>query len=126
MADDITFDDSDFLEKIQELNDSADNKIDAANRDIALTILLVSHDEVPILIGDLQNSGQVDHGTEENEYIVGYNKVYAAYQHEGHFPDGTHIIKHHTNPRAKTKFLEDPIAHNLPLFLTFYSKIIEG
>lgn len=93
---------------------------------IALKLLQLSQEEVPIYIGDdhlgghLQNSGTTDRDGEDA--IVGYNTPYAAYQHEGQFKDGTHVIHNHTSDRGKTKYLEDPLKNNLEVFLSYYGQ----
>lgn len=77
---------------------------------IADEILRLSQLEVPFVSGELMNSGvSQPNGTEE--WIVGYNKVYAAYMHEGHWHDGSHVITQYSNGR-KGKYLEDPIKMN--------------
>lgn len=45
-------------------------------------------------------------------HVVFYNKEYAPYQHEGARKDGSHVIKRHSKPGTKTKFLIDP-AHEI-------------
>lgn len=81
---------------------------------------LSSH-EVPHDTGMLQNSYGIETGI--NEVVAGYNKEYAAYQHEGIRADGTRRISSYQKGR-KGKFLEDPIKNNLSVLLNFYRKVI--
>lgn len=77
--------------------------------------------EVPHDTGQLQNSYGIDE--EEEGYVVGYNKVYAAYQHEGVRADGTHVVKNYQKGR-KGKYLEDPIKNNLSQLLGYYQRVM--
>lgn len=85
----------------------------AAESMVAEEIIRLSNSEVPK--GDtreLQNSATVEQSGDET--LVGYNIVYAAYQHEGHRADGTRIIRSYRE--GKGKFMEDPIRNNLSVF----------
>lgn len=110
----ITFDTKDLERGIEELA----RKISGASRngvnDVATEVLRLSQFEVPHDDGLLMSSGVVE-PVSDDEAIVGYNKTYASYQHEGRRADGTHVIKHYQKGR-KGKYLEDPIKNNLPLF----------
>lgn len=74
-------------------------------------VLRLSQKEVPHDTGMLQNSGAVE-PIDENTVAVGYNKEYAAYQHEGRRADGSRPIMKYGKGR-KGKYLEDPIKNNL-------------
>lgn len=120
MASDI--DDSEFQNRINELVTMVDKKARGIFKTVANEVLRLSQNEVPIYTGSnkkaiggsLQNSGFVeDH---DDESIVGYNIVYAAYQHEGQRRDGSHVVTHYTNPRSKKKFLENPIKNNMDVW----------
>jgi hypothetical protein len=73
---------------------------------------------VPYLDGDLLESQDVHQATEdsvEDGAQVQYDTPYAAYQHEGVMPDGSHVITNHShgrNPAAQTHFLSQPLAEN--------------
>lgn len=122
---DIEWDISDFESKASaEIEKVKRNTMQAVN-DVATTILALSQLEVPHDIGILQNSGVVKPAQEieDPEAIVGYNTPYAAYQHEGHRRDGTHIIKNYQGGR-KGKYLEDPIRNNLRVFRDYFTKLL--
>lgn len=74
-------------------------------------ILRLSQAEVPHDTGALQNSGHVE-PVDSETVAVGYNKEYAAFQHEGRRRDGSHVVLHYQKGR-KGKYLEDPIKNNL-------------
>ncbi len=98
---------------------SVGNKTRKDLQDIATEILRLSQLEVPHDQGTLQNSGAIEDGPEENMVTVGYNTVYAAYQHEGARADGSHPI-HAWQAGRKGKYLEDPIRNNLGRFKDYF------
>lgn len=132
----IKFDSSDFLGKIAGYSLLVQARMKQATEDVANEALRLSSNEVPIYTpfltssksdhtgGDLQDSGHVENGDDDYEKLVGYNTVYAAYQHEGDWPDGSHVIRQHSNPRGKTKYLENPISQNLDAFKQFFQNAI--
>ena len=83
---------------------------------IADEILRLSQFEVPHDTGALQNSGHVEEG--KDQFIVGYNKVYAARLHEN--------PQYRFQKGRKGKYLEDPIKNNTPTFIKVYGDIIKG
>jgi hypothetical protein len=116
MASNIEWDIKDFvnkgallIEKVKQFNLKAVNEI-------ADEVLRLSQREVPHDKGLLQNSGHVE--PQEDEAIVGYNKVYAARLHE--HPE------YRFQKGRKGKYLEDPIKHNLNVFIEYYNKIMSG
>lgn len=139
---DLDFDMSDFERGTDELVRRIEAQNVKATDVVALKLLQLSQQEVPIYMwendpqvaimeaagvpvehktgGHLQNSGTTDRDGEDA--LVGYNTPYAAYQHEGQMPDGSRIIRHHTSPRGKTKYLEDPLKNNLAVFLEYYGR----
>ena len=119
----ITWDDSSFQEGVRLLQAKINAGAKKAVSDIAAEVLRLSQMEVPHDVGTLQNSGAVEPGTDEFEQIVGYNTVYAAYQHEGHRADGSHVITHYQGGR-KGKYLEDPIRNNLDTFKSYFDGIL--
>lgn len=117
-------DDSDFLSRLDTLDESVTREAVKAMELLGNELMRLSAKEVPIHTvpgepgGALQNSGFVDIVNEGggDEVVVGYNIVYAAYQHEGRRKDGSHVVKQYTNARSKPKFLEDPIKNNMELW----------
>ena len=81
-------------------------------------ILRLSQFEVPHDTGALQNSGHVEPSGLADEYVVGYNKVYAARLHEN--------PQYNFQKGRKGKYLEDPIKLNLSTFLRFYGDALKG
>lgn len=117
----VDWDTSSFDDAIGKLSKSAEDKAKQAVDKVAAEILRLSQFEVPLDTSNLLQSGQIDPGT-GLEQIVGYNTVYAAYQHEGVRRDGTHPISHWQGGR-KGKYLEDPIRHNIDVFRSFFNGI---
>jgi hypothetical protein len=114
MANNIVFTTKDLLEGLQRMAGMADDATHHGINDVATEVLRLSEREVPHDKGLLQNSGMIE-DVSKLESIVGYNKEYAAYQHEGRRFDGTHVIKNYQRGR-KGKYLEDPIKNNLSVF----------
>lgn len=90
---------------------------------IANELLRLSQFEVPFLSGELLNSGVARRNGEE--FVVGYNKVYAAYMHEGHWHDGSHEIHKYSNGR-KGKYLEDPMKINKEIFTEYFGATLRA
>lgn len=111
----IDIDDKEFIKKLTEI---AGKKIDdnrqKAVHNIASEILRLSASMVPFDKGMLLNSGNVI--DEDEQSIVGYNKVYASRLHE--HPE--YIFK---NGRSG-KYLETPIKINLTVFLNYYKEMV--
>lgn len=120
----VTWDTSEFDAGMIALGISVGKKTHTAINAIATEILRLSQIEVPHDTGNLQNSGAVENGSSEDEKIVGYNTVYAAFQHEGVRADGSHVITHWQDGRKK-KYLEDPIRNNLETFKNYYDGIFD-
>ena len=63
---------------------------------------------------------------DETVASVIFNTPYAAYQHEGQRPDGSHVIRRWTMTESGTKFLEAKLlAHSLEYF-QFVASAIKG
>lgn len=121
----IVIDTSDLNKGIERLLGEAGKANKKGMSNVAEEIMRLSGEEVPL--GEtaiLQDSGQVEPG--DDEYIVGYNCTYAAYQHEGQRKDGTHVVRHYSNTRSKRKFLEDPIKNNIDTLLEHYARAMGG
>ena len=116
MASNIEFDDSDFQKKVSDLvTRRMPDQVQQAVHDVASEILRLSQHEVPHKTGELQNSGSVK--DQNDESLVGYNKVYAARLHE--HPE------YRFNNGRKGKYLEDPIKNNMAVFLAYFKKTLE-
>jgi hypothetical protein len=113
---DITFNTSDFDNKITKFELNITKSTHKALNMIADEVLRLSSFEVPHDTGLLQNSGHVeDHG---DEVIVGYNKVYAARLHE--HPE------YRFQKGRKGKYLEDPIKRNIVVFTNLVKQSLTG
>jgi hypothetical protein len=112
----ITIDTSDLNKGIERLLKETDKANKKGMSDVAEEVLRLSQFEVPHDKGLLQNSGHVEAG--DNEYIVGYNKVYAARLHE--HPE------YKFQKGRKGKYLEDPIKNNTDTLLEHYARAIGG
>jgi hypothetical protein len=112
----ISIDDSDFQKKSADFIKLISDKARKATVDVASEILRLSQFQVPHDTGELQNSGQID--PQQDETLVGYNKVYAARLHEHpeyHFQGA---------PQRKGKYLEDPIKNNMSIWRKFFENIL--
>lgn len=110
----VEFDDSSFREGIKNLELKLPKYNKTALNDVANEILRLSSFEVPLDTGNLMGSGSVQEQGEE--FIVGYNTVYAARLHENpqyNFQNG-----------RKGKYLENPIKVNADILLRFYNEAI--
>lgn len=107
----ITFDTTNFDRQTNFLEKQIIGTTPKALNQAADEVLRLSQKEVPHDKGLLQNSGAVE-TIDSDTVAVGYNKEYAAYQHEGRRADGTHVIQNYQKGR-KGKYLEDPIKNNL-------------
>lgn len=103
--------DAGLIQYLSKANSAAENGLMA----IGDELLRLSTQQVPHDKGMLQNSSQTEK-TGDLEITVGYNTEYAAYQHEGAWPDGTHVIRNHSKQGRKTKYLIDPLMSNMTVF----------
>lgn len=60
------------------------------------------------------------------EAIVGFNKPYAAYQHEGMRADGSHAVVNYSEPSSGAKFLESKMASSGEEYLGIIAREIGG
>lgn len=121
MASNVTIDTSSFDAGIKKLDAIVESKSQDGLFAIATEVGRLSSHEVPHDTGMLQNSYGIEIGVDE--VVAGYNKEYAAYQHEGVRADGSRQITSYQKGR-KGKYLEDPIKYNLNALLSFYQKIV--
>lgn len=99
------------MKKTESLVDKVGSDIGRPIREVALEVLRLSTYEVPHDKGLLQASGNVEDTSDPQDFIVGYNKVYAARLHE--HPE------YRFQKGRKGKYLEDPIKNNLSVFQKF-------
>ena len=110
----ITINDSSFKKGMVKLEQSFPGFNSDALAEIANEVLRLSSLEVPLDTGNLMNSGHTEKSGDE--YLVGYNTVYAARLHENpqySFKNG-----------RKGKYLESPIKNNLRVFREYYADSI--
>jgi DNA repair photolyase len=119
---DIEWDAKELLKGLDRLEDVVIKAATKGLDKIGDELLRLSEKEVPHDKGLLQASGSKERVSNE-EVIVGYNKEYAAYQHEGHYPDGSHQIQQYQKGR-KGKYLEDPLKMNLSIFQKFMDEAL--
>jgi len=108
----IVFDTTDFDAGVKRLEAVFPGFNKSALNDVANEVLRLSSFEVPLDTGRLMNSGSVQESGDE--FLVGYNTVYAARLHENpqyNFQNG-----------RKGKYLEDPIKMNMDRFIRFYNE----
>lgn len=74
-----------------------------AAKAVAEAILHDSTPYVPKQQGTLRDVGRVE--VEPDGAAVVWDTVYAAYQWYGCWPDGTHVVKHHTTPGTVTQWV---------------------
>jgi len=109
-------DDKEVLENFKRLQLKARMMQRKATMDVASEVLRLSTFEVPHDKGLLQASGAIER--DGDNAIVGFNKVYAARLHE--HPE------YRFQKGRKGKYLEDPIKHNLRVFVKFIKQAVEG
>lgn len=108
----VEFNLSELMANLDKLGHIADDWVKAAQIEMADTLMLLSREEVPHKDGILMGSANVEYDNAEKTSIVSYNTEYAAFQHEGMRPDGTHIVVNYSKPGRKKKFLEEPLKIN--------------
>jgi len=125
----VTFDTSDLMRGLNELEGEVDKWFADALEEMADTLLLLSSYEVPHDTGQMQSTGHKfpTHQAviSSQEISVAYDTEYAAYQHEGMRKDGTHIIKQYQKGR-KSKYLEDPLKMNISTWQKITQEIISA
>lgn len=115
MAKDLNWDDSEFQQKMQVVEQVLIIKSKEGRREVSEHVLLLSQFEVPHDVGELQNSGSAQHDPDES--IVGYHTPYAARLHE--HPE------YNFQKGRKGKYLEDPIKMNLGVFRDMYGATLQ-
>lgn len=109
----IAFNDKGIRDGIKRLSEQIQGKSEAAGGKICRELLRLSSFEVPHDKGLLQTSGTYEQ-VAPDEWLVGYNKVYAARLHE--HPE------YHFQKGRKGKYLEDPLKMNLSIFEAFWGQ----
>lgn len=115
----INFDTKDFDNKSGNFITRMVDGTRSALEQIANEILRISQNEIPMKTRLLANSGMVE--PNGDEFIVGYNKTYAARLHE--HPE--YRFNRAINPNAKGKYLEDPIKQNLLAFKSYLDNLLK-
>lgn len=111
----VLIDDTSFQTGMKRLDKRMKQVADGAVSDVANEVLRLSQREVPHDTGMLQNTGHTKKH-DDLDYMVGYNKVYAARLHE--HPE------YRFQKGRKGKYLEDPIKKNLNIFRKFFERAI--
>lgn len=109
---DMTMDATDFLNKSKALQARVKDQSKVALGEVADGLLLLSQSEVPHNKGKLADSGHV--APDGDDYLVGYNKVYAMRLHE--HPE------YRFQKGRKGKYLEDPLKLNTHILSEYYIK----
>lgn len=104
MSSRVVFDMGGFTAKVKKASQKAENAL--ADQIIADSRQYCPDDGEHIL----RDSARVEH--ENNGTQVTYNTPYAAYQYYGCWPDGSHLVKHHTTAGTTTKWIEHAKASN--------------
>jgi hypothetical protein len=104
MSSRVVFDMGVFKKKMREASQRAENAI--ADQVIADSRQYCPTDGE----NTLRDSARVEH--EDGSTQVTYNTPYAAYQYYGCWPDGSHVVKHHTTAGTTTKWIEHAKASN--------------
>jgi hypothetical protein len=112
----VKIDPSDFLKVIDAIAEKVDRISMKALTEMGDTLLNLSSHEVPHDTGALQATGVVDPDNFRQMVTVGYHTPYASRLHE--HPE------YHFQKGRKGKYLEDPLKHNLTLWLAVYAKEI--
>lgn len=105
-----------FVDKSQSFYAKNETAMDRALGRMTVDVMRISKLQVPVgkrgkkgaAPGALRASGGFRR-IGLKRHVVFYNKEYAPYQHEGSRKDGSHVIKKHSKPGTKTKFLIDPV-----------------
>lgn len=107
---------SDFIKKSSAFKIKIENKSKTALGEVANEVLRLSQREVPHDTGQLQNTGSTQ--PEGDDWLVGYNKVYALRLHE--HPE------YRFQKGRKGKYLEDPIKMNSTVLSKHYASALTG
>lgn len=90
---------------IKKFMSAAENAADMVLSGMAVDILRLSKQQVPVDKGQLQNSGILEKAG-KLKYRIVYNKKYARFQHEG--GDDKRRVRRYTYPGKKAHYLSDP------------------
>jgi hypothetical protein len=122
----IKIDFKNVLKKLAKVNKKELTKlISKALSKVALEIRKNSIPLTPRGTGDLVNSWKVVK-KDELTLEIGYDIIYAMYQHQGMREDGTYIIRNRP-AGGQSFFLKDPIDQNLKKHFDIYDNtIMEG
>lgn len=112
----LTIDTSDLEKVLNQIADKTDTIEAKALQVMADELLRISAREVPHDQGVLQATGTVE--PDGKDLLVGYHTPYAARLHE--HPE------YRFQKGRKGKYLEDPLKHNLSLWLQLYYKELQS
>lgn len=106
---------SDFKEwkgAMQKIETRVQRAAEMAIDEQANELLSKAKTEVPRKTGALKNSAKkesINKSIFEKTKRISFNKIYAAYQHEGQRKDGTRIVKNYTTPGTKKFYIKDTL-----------------
>jgi DNA primase large subunit len=100
----------------------ADIAYNKALESLGVKIGEISKDKVPVDKGQLKQSFSVQ--KVGNDWICGYNKVYAAYQHQGVRKDGSRIVINRPGG-GESFFLSGPVQKNQTQLIKFLQEQFE-
>lgn len=107
----IKWNDKDFQRKSSDFLKKFENHNKQALQVMANELLRLSQFEVPHDTGQLQNTGHIE--PDGDDYLVGYNKVYALRLHEN--------PQYAFQKGRKGKYLEDPLKNNENTLIRYYT-----
>lgn len=81
---------------------------DQAFGDMAVDVERLSKRKVPVKTGGLRASGHHKR-VQSSEYLIRYNKVYAAYQERGARRDGSRVVRRYTTSGTGKGYLSDSL-----------------
>lgn len=105
-----------------EIISNKSNINNAINKGLAKVALEIKRKATPFVprgTGELLNSYEVQ--TIKGGLEIGFNEVYAMYQHQGRWQDGTHIIRNRP-AGGQSYFLKQPIDQNLSSLLDIFEE----
>lgn len=82
---------------------------DQAFGDMAVDVERLSKRKVPVKTGGLRASGHHKR-IQPSEYLIRYNKVYAAYQERGARRDGSRVVRRYTTAGTGKGYLSDALS----------------
>lgn len=116
---DLQFDTKEFDKLLDNFSGAnLDSAVNKALKKVALQIRIDTRPSVPNDTSELENSWEIDE-ISFDDLEVGYNIIYAMYQHQGRRADGTHIIRNRP-AGGKSFFLKETIDSNLAKYYKMF------